>query len=319
MLPFELLFCDIKNTDLSIPQTKAVKSEILDTAFYSFDGFDNNKMRSNLSKDELKALHNLRKQKHLVIQKADKGNTVVITEKNAYINKMKEIVSDTTKFEQINIEEDKQLNFLLKSEKKVIDLIKRLENEGKISEKEYELIYPRGSRPGILHGSPKVHKPVINNCPKFRPILSTIGTPTYKLAQFLVPILSPLTSNEYSFSFPNEVSSFCPDHFMASLDVKSLFTNIPLNEVIDICIDDLFCDTNMIHNLDHNDMRELLTLAAYELFFIFDQVMYRQIDGVTMGSPLGPILTNAFLCHFEKQWLSECPPDILPKVFANHT
>ena len=69
-------------------------------------------------KEELKALHNLHKQKHLVIQKAEKGNTVVTTEKNAYINKMKEIVSDTTKFEQINIEEGKQLNFLLKSEKK---------------------------------------------------------------------------------------------------------------------------------------------------------------------------------------------------------
>ena len=233
MLPFELLFPDIKNSDFSIPQTKAVKSKILGTAFSSFDSFNNNKMRSNLSKEELKALHNLRKQKHLVIQKADKGNTVVITDKIAYINKMKEIISDNTKFEQINIEEDKQLNFLLKSEKKVIDLIKRLETEGKISEKEYELIYPRGSRPGILYGSPKVHKAVINNCPKFHPILSTIGTPTYKLAKFLVPILSPLQSNEFlvhdSFSFVDEVSSFCPDHFMASLDVKSLFTNIPLN------------------------------------------------------------------------------------------
>ena len=99
MLPFELLFRDIKNTDLSIPQTKVVKSKILDTAFSSFDSFNNNKMRSNLSKEELKALHNLRKQKHLVIQKADKGNTVFITEKNAYINKMKEIVSDITTFE----------------------------------------------------------------------------------------------------------------------------------------------------------------------------------------------------------------------------
>ena len=113
-------------------------------------------------------------------------------------SKMKKIVFDTTKFEQINIEEDKQLNFLLKSEKKVIDLIKRLENEGKISEKEYELIYTRRSRPGILYGSSKIHKPVINNCPKFRPILSTIGTPTYKLGHFLVSILSPLTSNEFS-------------------------------------------------------------------------------------------------------------------------
>ena len=127
MLPFELLFRNIKNTDLSISQTKSninVKSKVLNTAISSFDSFNNNKMRSNLSKEELKALHNLRKQKHLVIQKADKGNTVVITEKNAYINKMKEIVSDTSKFEQINTEEDKQLNFLLNSEKKVIDLIK---------------------------------------------------------------------------------------------------------------------------------------------------------------------------------------------------
>ena len=59
---------------------------------------------------------------------------------------MKEIISDTIKFEQVNIEEHKQLNFLLKSEKKVNDLIKRFENEGKIPRKEYELIYPRGSR-----------------------------------------------------------------------------------------------------------------------------------------------------------------------------
>ena len=73
-----------------------------------------------MSKEELKVLHNLRKQKHSVIQKADKGNTVVITEKSAYINKMKEIVSDTTKFEQINSEEDKQLIFFWKVRKKLL-------------------------------------------------------------------------------------------------------------------------------------------------------------------------------------------------------
>ena len=113
-----------------------------------------------------------------------------------------------------------------------------------------------------------------------------IGTPTYKLAKFLVPILSPLTSNDFlvhdSFSSTDKVSSFCPDHFMTSLVIESLLTNIPLNDIIDICIDDLFCDTTMIHNLDLNDIRGLLTLAVYESFFIFDQVMYRQIDGVAM-------------------------------------
>ena len=40
---------------------------------------------------------------------------------------MKYIISDTSKFEQINLEENKQLNFVLKSGKKVVDLIKRVE------------------------------------------------------------------------------------------------------------------------------------------------------------------------------------------------
>ena len=111
-------------------------------------------------------------------------------------------------------------------------MIKRLENEVKNSEQEYEQIYPRCSRPGILYGSPKVHNPVIEKCPKFRSVLSMIGTATYRLAKILVPILSPLTSKEFlvhnSFLFPGEVSNFCPDHFKASLDVESLFTTIPL-------------------------------------------------------------------------------------------
>ena len=218
---------------------------------------------------------------------------------------MKENIFDTTKFQQRNIEQKKQLNFLLKSEKKVFDLTKRLENEGKISKKEYQVIQSRVSRPGILYGSPKVHKPLINNCPKFYRTLSTIGSPTYKLPKFSVFILSTLTSNEFSvrvsFSFADEVSRFCPDHFLASLDVESLYTYIPLNEVIYMCIDDLFSDINTVYNLDFNDVRDFLTLPTYESFFIFDQIRYRQVDGVTIGSPLGPIFAKAFLFHFEKQ------------------
>ena len=65
------------------------------------------------------------------------------------------------------------------------------------------------------------------------------------------------------FFFADKVStkflqSFCHDHFMTSLVVESLFTNIPLNVVIHICIDDLFSHTNTIHYLDRNDIREFL-------------------------------------------------------------
>ena len=99
---------------------------------------------------------------------------------------------------------------------------------------EYLKIFPSESKPDILYGQAKVHKRVKDSCPSFRPILSVIGTPTYDLAKFLVPILKPLTENEYIvhglFSFASEASKFNSKNIMTSLDVERLFTNIPLEE-----------------------------------------------------------------------------------------
>ena len=88
----------------------------------------------------------------------------------------------------------------------------------------------------------------------FCPILSAIATPTYELAKFLIPILKPLTENEYtvhdSFSFAREVSQFNSKDLMVSLDIESLFTNIPLEETIDNIINDLFLKTDKVHNFE---------------------------------------------------------------------
>ena len=79
--------------------------------------------------------------------------------------------------------------------------------------------------------------------PKFKPILSAINTPGYNLAKFLIPTLEPLTQNEFmvkdSFSFAKEIRNYDSSLFMASLDVESLFTNIPLKETINRCFWDL--------------------------------------------------------------------------------
>ena len=194
------------------------------------------KVISNLNEAELNALENLTKNKNLVIQKVDKDNTVVIINKNDYKTKIKNI-SDSTKFKKLEFGDNKQLNFLINSEKKLKDIIKPLYQKECLIQKEYDSIYPTGSRPGILYGSAKVHKPIIDNCPSFRPILSGIGTPTYNLAKFLVAILSPLTVNEFtvhdSFSFAAEIVNFDANCIVGSLDAESLFTNIPLDETIE--------------------------------------------------------------------------------------
>ena len=76
-----------------------------------------------------------------------------------------------------------------RNEKKLKDNIKPLYQKECLTKKEYDSIYPMGSRPGILYGSAKVHKPIIDNCPFFWPILSTIGTPTYDALRDLVPFV----------------------------------------------------------------------------------------------------------------------------------
>ena len=55
-----------------------------------------------------------------------------------------------------------------------------------------------------------------------------------------------------------------------------------------------------------------------ESFFIFDKTFYKQLDGVGMGSPLGPTLANAFLCYHEKRWLDKCPEEFKPVFYRRY-
>ena len=129
--------------------------------------------------------------------------------------------------------------------------------------------------------------------PLFRPILSALQTPTYNLAKFLVPILDPLTKNEYtvkdSFLFAEEICEQDPSLSMGSLDVDSLFANISLDETID--------NTDTVEDFTNSDLKQLLCLATKESYFIFNSLLYKLTNGVAMGSPLGPFLANAFLSY----------------------
>ena len=160
--------------------------------------------------------------------------------------------------------DNKQLNFLINSEKKLKDIIKPLYQKDCLTKKEYDSIYPRGSRPGTLYSSAKVHKPIIDNCPSFPPILSAIGTPTYNLAKFLVPILSLLTVNE--FTVHAEVVNFDANCIMASLDIESLFTNIQLYETIENCINDLFLIMIQFTSLSKKILRNFSNLLPMSCF-----------------------------------------------------
>ena len=124
----------------------------------------------------------------------------------------------------MNIEKGKALNHFIHMEERIIGLPKSLEDQGEISEKEKNDLYPSGFKAGVLYWLAKIHKTLEDGILSFRPILSAIGTPTNKLAKFCDQSLKPLTNNEYtikdSLSFAKEVLEFDPLLSIASFDIK---------------------------------------------------------------------------------------------------
>ena len=92
---------------------------------------------------------------------------------------------------------------------------------------------------------------------------------------------------------------------LVSYDVSSLFTNVPVNETIELLAEKAFKDDwfNREYNLNITkpDLIELLGIATKNQLFQFQGNLYEQVDGVAMGSPLGPLMANTFMCGIEEQ------------------
>ena len=116
-------------------------------------------------------------------------------------------------------------------------------------------------------------------------------------------LLNPVIPCDYtvsdSFSFVNELKSVdSRNKFLISFDVEGLFTNIPLTETIDIAIDLIF-KNNPDFSISRKNLKELFSFATCQTHFLFNGDFYDQIDGVTMGSPLAPVLANLFIGYHD--------------------
>ena len=131
-------------------------------------------------------LQNLRKNKD-IITKRDKGNGVVIFDWKLYNNAIQKIIWDTSKFKKLD--EDPAL----KREASQQLFLCKLKQKDFLSENEYNKLYPSGSAPARIYGTPKMHKfSSTDSFPKLCPIVSSICTFNYNLACFLCDLLSPL-------------------------------------------------------------------------------------------------------------------------------
>ena len=142
-----------------------------------------------------------------------------------------------------------------------------------------------------LYGLPKIHKPPVNGLPKYRPIISQIGSPTYMIAKFLLDFVQPFTTNEFTvkdtFHFVSMIDG--KDHrlIMASLDVESLFTNIPLDETIDIVTKKVFEKKRKVNGISKSDFKRLLEISTKGTVFYFNWTILYSKRWCCHGIPSG--------------------------------
>jgi len=106
---------------------------------------------------------------------------------------------------------------------------------------------------------------------------------------------------------------------MCSFDIVSLYTNIPVSETIDIILDQLYAnELSNYKGYSKKQFRKLLELALTDSYFRFDGKIYKQVEGLAMGSSLSPLVANIFLCNFEKKFFDTCPEEFKPQFYRRY-
>ena len=188
-------------------------------------------LRDNLTKSEREVLLNLQKRNYIIITKADKGGTVVILDIKDYIDEANRQLNDTNNYEQLSFYPTELHTEKIKSE------INNLKNENLLTLRAANsLLEEKIKTPEFLLLS-KIHKA---NNPR-RPVISSVNCHTSRISEFVHYYLQPEVNKFKSYvkdttDFIKKIETIdrvSDDSYLVSLDVRSLYTNIPHKEGIE--------------------------------------------------------------------------------------
>ncbi|CAF3938601.1 unnamed protein product, partial [Rotaria sp. Silwood1] len=201
--------------------------------------------KSNISKNERKLLNEIKYDPNLIVVPADKGGKIVIMDREEYIKKIEEQLNNKNIYETVN-DPTNQIK------RKISKLANRLFKKNKITEPQKYQFNSIENLPTI-RGQPKIHKKEM----PMRMITCTRSTITSYISQFTFKIIQQLreTINNCVTNTNELVSKINKmkledDEYLASLDVKDLFTNIPINQAINIAMErigqsEVFCESTL--------------------------------------------------------------------------
>ena len=255
--------------------------------------------KKNLTKEEEKALNDLMTRNDIIFCSADKGGACVILDVNDYIKEAERQLTDESFYKELPSDPTKLHNELINN------VIEKFKREQLLDQKTANGLKVHDPRTPLFYLLPKIHKAGNPG----RPVVSSVNCHTSKISEFIDYYLQPLVKSLPSYiqdttDFLNKLGklpkTLPKDVHLVTMDVKSLYTNIPNNEGIDAIKD-------YITKSDISNMKPVL-IAFLRLVltlnnFSFNGANYLQISGVSMGTKCAPAYANLFMGSFEDKYI----------------
>ena len=251
-----------------------------------------------------KILNAIKRGNDLNLKKADKGSTLVVMDKQDKIQEGQVQINDLNNYRPLNNP------MVTQTQIKVSRLISELHHGNYIDDmtRKWLLQTPTPPRIPEFYTLTKIHKPTLVG----RPIISGCDGPTERISSFVDTLLQPISKTQASYlkdttDFINfvEKTKVNKNTFLVSMDVTSLYTNIPHEEgITSVC--------KAYDNFHNNNppiptpyLREMLTLILKENSFQFNGKNYLQIHGTAMGTKMAVAFANIFMADIETQIVSQ--------------
>ena len=256
----------------------------------------------------LRALQALAKDNTIVVTQADKGGGLVIIDSSEYCEKMRELLSDRDTYQK------SPKNFVQKASQAFNKNVRSVLKKSSQGRQMLHLVEEAPKTP-TMYGLPKVHK----TGRPMRPITSGVGSAPHRVAKVLAKPLTRALGSISRCHIKNTSEMVdrlrerdFSDKVLASLDVKSLFTNVSVDgalQVIKKVVDQIDEDELPLPKHDYIDA---VTLCMRFNGFTFEGEEYSQHTGLAMGSPLSPVAACLYLEMLEQEhYLNIMGPETL--------
>ena len=275
---------------------------------------------SNLTSEELSALETLRNDETLVFKKADKGNAIVIMDREQYVREALSQLDNEKYYRKID------QPVFPSTFTRVKEILNSLEAQGFLSPKQVKYLTPgEDARPRQFYILPKIHKPMDKwtvpfKCPPGRPIVSDCSSDSYRWSELIDHYLKPLACNHPSYvkdtnDFLDKLRDLeiSENALLVTCDVESLYTNIQPDRGLE-ALDNIY--RNSSTSIPYNEIRELLDISLTNNDFKFGEQWYLQTSGTAMGKKYAPNYANIYMANLEQSVLANSP--LKPTIYLRY-